>query len=53
MIGTEGIELRRTDYDLDAAAKLIAESGYPAEFDVHEPPPEAEMLKLLESAAIQ
>jgi hypothetical protein len=49
------VELRRTSYDLDAAAARIASTAYPhaSEFEVLHPPRESEMLKTLEAAALQ
>lgn len=51
-----GIEFRRTEYDLESAARDISLTKYPqaqefAESNVLRPPTEAEMLKLLEPAA--
>jgi len=50
-----GIELRRTPYDLAAAAERIATSGYPATgtFDVAHPPQASEMLDVFEAAALR
>lgn len=47
-----GVQLRRTPYDLDAAADRIGETEYPgvSEFDVRQPRPESEMLELFEAA---
>jgi predicted phosphodiesterase len=53
-----GVELRRTDYDLEAAAAQIRGSVYPqagffAERSVLRPPSEAEMLALYERAELK
>jgi predicted phosphodiesterase len=53
LVGAE-VELRRTDYDLAAAAARITATDYPrvSEFDVSHLPTEAHMLEILEAAAI-
>jgi len=50
-----GVELRRTLYDLDAAAERIRRTGYPraSQLDVRHPPSEAEMLEVFEAAALR
>jgi diadenosine tetraphosphatase ApaH/serine/threonine PP2A family protein phosphatase len=53
LLGPDGVELRRTAYDVDAAAERLRESGYPAELRVQRPPTEAEMLEVLEAAALR
>lgn len=54
----EGVELRRTDYDLDDAADRVRASGYPqaSEFaarNILQTPSEREMLELFERAAVR
>ncbi len=51
------VELRRTDYDLSAAAARVRATGYPgaeefAERNVIHPPTEAQMLDVLERASL-
>ena len=46
------VDLRRTEYDLEAAAAAIAGTGYPFGYDVRRPPGEAEKLEQLEAAAL-
>lgn len=49
------IDLRRTDYDLEAADKRIRATEYPqtSGFDMLKPPREAEMLNVFETAAVR
>ena len=54
----EGVDLRRTDYDLDAAADRVCASDYPqaSEFaarNILQTPSEREMLELFERAAVR
>ena len=46
------LQLRRTEYDLQTAARLIAESDYPIPFPLEAPPSAEEMLKVFEARAI-
>lgn len=50
-----GVELRRTDYDLEAAAEQIRATAYPLapEFEIVHPRPESEMLEAFEAAALR
>ncbi|HSR50874.1 MAG TPA: metallophosphoesterase family protein [Acidobacteriota bacterium] len=50
-LSSEGIELRRTEYDFAAASQRIRGTGYPTQFVVEHPPSAEDMLKLFESAA--
>ena len=52
LLDGEGISLRRTPYDLEAAEARIEESPYPFDFDVLEPPRASEMLEHFEAAAL-
>jgi predicted phosphodiesterase len=52
------VELRRTEYDLDAAADRVRKSGYPraaefAEKNVLDPPAEEQMLKAYENVPLK
>lgn len=49
-----GVELRRTAYDLAAAAERLGRTGYPGleSMDILRPPPESEMLQLFETATL-
>ena len=47
------VELRRTPYDLAAAAERIGATAYPLEVDVRQPPPESQMLQMFEAAALK
>ncbi len=53
LLGSPGVELRRTWYDLEAAAERIRATQYPSEFNVQRPLPESEMLQVFEAAALQ
>lgn len=53
LVGPEGVELRRSTYDLEAAAARIEGSAYPSTFDVLDPPSEASMLAAFEAAALR
>jgi putative phosphoesterase len=53
MLGPEGIELRRTEYDLEAAAEQIRRAGYPSDFEILRPPSEAEMTERFEAVALK
>ncbi len=53
LLGFGGVELRYTPYDLEGAAARIRATEYPSEFEVQRPPPESEMLKVFEAAALQ
>ena len=53
LLAPDGVELRHTPYELDAAAERIGRTGYPSEFDVKRPPGEAEMLRRFEAAALR
>jgi hypothetical protein len=50
-----GIELRRTSYDLTAAAERIRGTQYPGipGYDVQRPPLESDMMKVFEAAALR
>ena len=53
-----GVALRRTSYDLDAAADRIRATDYPqaeafATGNVLQPPSEAQMLEVLEQGALR
>ncbi len=50
----DGVELRHTPYDLEAAASAIAATDYPqvVPFDVRRPPADSTMLEIFESAAL-
>ena len=53
LLGPRGVELRRTKYDLLAAAARIRATEYPMDFDVEHPPSESGMLELFEAAALE
>ena len=53
LLEPRGIDLRRTDYDLTAAARRIEETDYPMDFAIERPASESEMLELFEAAALQ
>ena len=53
LLGSTGVELRRTSYDLEAAAERIRATQYPSEFDVQRPLSESDMLEVFEAAALQ
>jgi putative phosphoesterase len=53
LLGPEGLELRRTEYDLEAAVDRIRRAGYPADFEVLRPPSEAEMTERFEAVALK
>jgi predicted phosphodiesterase len=52
LIGDDGIELRRTAYDVAAAQRRIDASGYPLPFPVRVPTPAEQMVEKFEEAAI-
>jgi putative phosphoesterase len=52
LLGADGISLRRTPYDLEAAEARIESSAYPFEFDLLEPPRASELLEHFEAAAL-
>jgi predicted phosphodiesterase len=52
LLTPQGIDLRRTVYDLDEAAVRIAETEYPTPFDPRQPPRAADMLAMFEAAAL-
>lgn len=54
MLGPD-VELRRTEYDLDAAEERVAAAGYPsvAPFEIRNPPPAAQMEQVFEAAALR
>lgn len=53
LLTPQGIEARRTDYDLEAAQRRLAQTGYPRleTFDVRRPPAAAEMLDRFDAFA--
>ena len=53
LIGPRDVELRRTEYDLAAAAMRIQATDYPMDFAVERPASESEMLELFEAAALR
>ncbi len=55
LLGPGGVQLRRTPYDVASAVEHIQATGYPrpSDFDLLDPPSEAEMLELFEAAALQ
>jgi putative phosphoesterase len=53
IVGADGIELRQTVYDLEAASQRIAATEYPVEFDPRHPPSAEHMLAVFEAVALQ
>jgi predicted phosphodiesterase len=58
LLGPQGLELRRTDYDLERAAARIRATAYPqaqafADTNVRRPPEEAAMLQMFARAELQ
>lgn len=53
VIHDEGIEVRRTSYDLEAAATRIRATGYPTDADPREPPGAEQMLAVFEAASLR
>jgi len=55
LLGPEGVEHRRTEYDLEAAVARLAVPGYPSpmEYDVRRPPSAEGMLERFEAVALK
>ncbi|MCB1035620.1 MAG: metallophosphoesterase family protein [Acidobacteria bacterium] len=53
LLGPEGVELRRTSYDLEAATERLAATGYPMAFEIRRPPAAAQMLEIFEAAVLR
>lgn len=53
LLDGDGVELRRTSYDLAAADVRIRATDYPMEFAVQRPPSEEQMLEVFEAAALR
>lgn len=53
VVDDEGIDFRRTSYDLDAAADRINATGYPFDADPREPPGAEQMLAVFEAASLR
>ena len=54
LISDQGILIRRTMYDLEAAAARLDETGYPSsDYDLRRPLSEDDMLRIFEAAALK